>query len=717
MANYYVAKTGNDGTGTGTFAAPWLTITYALTQIASAGDTIYVLAGTYVEDLTIDQGVVIRAYQDGAAPASVVVQGTVLVLGHDSDRRKVVVGLTLGGNGADWPVVLGNGGAGQTPSGDYLTLRSCILTGGAVGCVFKSVATHVLLEDCIMYRETTATDLFRGSGGGITLRRCIAPIDSATTPCSINVLDGGAGTEADAVLIEDCTLYMGKLSSFDYRHRGPLTLRHNTLIVASSGTDNVEPLITTEHGVTTVPRARVVLADNTITIATWGSSTAAAPVVLFAFTGENGTDLVLARNSITIDGTLQHEKSYLVRAINLTRILCVNNLFDAHLCPTDLSLFNVNDTAAGAAYDRVLIAGNTFRHGYCGPDTFHIMGVGDDDTAASDGRCNGVIEIVGNTILGGAFYHRQHPTAAHGLFVGFHTGARIANNRVEGCGYGIVAKGDVPGAWTADTVLALHSFRRPTADLTGSLLFESTSIGSAPHKTAAVTEPTWGLTVDGTTGPDGNITWTLRRSSDRPLACDWGYQGGVLNNVVVNCTDCAIAIKGVWNVLVARNTIILEPDWTCNNGGVRLISNTDSNAVQKGSCAGIRLRANLIVMPKQPDGRVQGHVYLDDAKCATGLDAQGNLYWTWTGDNPAFALADAAATLAQWQAAGFDTDALIANPQFLDATARDYRLSAQSPAAGAGVPVGFSVDGAGAVVLATRGLLPSIGAYEVVWPV
>ena len=46
MADYYIATTGNDSTGTGTLASPWLTLAHAYASSAS-GDTINVAAGTY----------------------------------------------------------------------------------------------------------------------------------------------------------------------------------------------------------------------------------------------------------------------------------------------------------------------------------------------------------------------------------------------------------------------------------------------------------------------------------------------------------------------------------------------------------------------------------------------------------------------------------------------------------------------------------------------
>jgi hypothetical protein len=46
---YYVDESGNDGTGDGSVGNPWALVSYACTQAITAGDTIYVNAGTYTE--------------------------------------------------------------------------------------------------------------------------------------------------------------------------------------------------------------------------------------------------------------------------------------------------------------------------------------------------------------------------------------------------------------------------------------------------------------------------------------------------------------------------------------------------------------------------------------------------------------------------------------------------------------------------------------------
>lgn len=50
MANYYVATTGDNG-NPGTFAEPWATIVFGVGQL-SAGDTLFIRAGTYNEAIT-----------------------------------------------------------------------------------------------------------------------------------------------------------------------------------------------------------------------------------------------------------------------------------------------------------------------------------------------------------------------------------------------------------------------------------------------------------------------------------------------------------------------------------------------------------------------------------------------------------------------------------------------------------------------------------------
>ena len=80
FAPIYVSKAGNDGTGTGTLAAPFKTINHAISQ-ASAGARIYVLKGTYTEDVLIDKPVQIlsnynRLGHIGAIDSTIIVSSS-----------------------------------------------------------------------------------------------------------------------------------------------------------------------------------------------------------------------------------------------------------------------------------------------------------------------------------------------------------------------------------------------------------------------------------------------------------------------------------------------------------------------------------------------------------------------------------------------------------------------------------------------------------------
>lgn len=79
MATYYVATTGSNSNN-GAIGTPWLTLTYALTQV-SAGDTINMREGTYNENVQITSGgssgnpITIQAYGAGSNPEAVWLSG------------------------------------------------------------------------------------------------------------------------------------------------------------------------------------------------------------------------------------------------------------------------------------------------------------------------------------------------------------------------------------------------------------------------------------------------------------------------------------------------------------------------------------------------------------------------------------------------------------------------------------------------------------------
>lgn len=97
MANWYVATTGNDTTGTGSQGNPYATVNKAI-SVASAGDTIYLLAGTYNQRIYIN-GFTATAFANltirNQPEATVIVQG-------DGTNDQVVLF-----NNSTWVIVLG----------------------------------------------------------------------------------------------------------------------------------------------------------------------------------------------------------------------------------------------------------------------------------------------------------------------------------------------------------------------------------------------------------------------------------------------------------------------------------------------------------------------------------------------------------------------------------------------------------------------------------
>lgn len=127
---YVVAKTGNDTTGTGRLAAPWLTVQKAVTTVPS-GSTILVRAGTYAETVTMARSfVTIRKYPGDASP----------VISNGANPAIVdtagLVGITLDGLTMTSTGDTANGGYAlgldHFPAGgaSYWLVQNCTINGG-----------------------------------------------------------------------------------------------------------------------------------------------------------------------------------------------------------------------------------------------------------------------------------------------------------------------------------------------------------------------------------------------------------------------------------------------------------------------------------------------------------------------------------------------------------------------------------------------------------
>ncbi len=150
--DYHVDQSGNDSTGDGSLSTPWRTIRYALDQL-SAGDTLYIHAGTYpaggdsTDAYTIPTSgssgnpITITNYQNDQVVISTAQEGFVL-----SDKDYI----TFDG------LIVDNTSAGAVcidAAGDHITIKDCELTNGyrAITCADTTQYTYLLVQDCTMH--------------------------------------------------------------------------------------------------------------------------------------------------------------------------------------------------------------------------------------------------------------------------------------------------------------------------------------------------------------------------------------------------------------------------------------------------------------------------------------------------------------------------------------------------------------------------------------
>jgi len=92
-ADYYVSTTGNDA-NSGTLASPFATIQHAVDQ-ATSGDTVYVRAGTYREevDMSGDSNGTLTAYRKEAVTISGcdIVTGAWTTAAHDANIQQLTI--------------------------------------------------------------------------------------------------------------------------------------------------------------------------------------------------------------------------------------------------------------------------------------------------------------------------------------------------------------------------------------------------------------------------------------------------------------------------------------------------------------------------------------------------------------------------------------------------------------------------------------------------
>ena len=245
--DYFVRKTGNNGNAGTSAGAAWLTIDYAADSM-SAGDTVYVGAGTYSERVTPSpsgtSGSPIRyiADIDGTQTGDA---GDVLVTGSSGLQTLVLSNkdylefdsFKFKGFGDDAVrvyfadgIVLDNceiygGTQGINVTGGYnLTVRNCIIRDNSKDGINTATVTGMLVSRCEIYGNVMGIDV---DSGGVTIRNCLLRDNSSR----------GIDLTVGTAVVQNCTLVS---NTTDGIHEGSGTLTITNSIVANNGDDGID---------------------------------------------------------------------------------------------------------------------------------------------------------------------------------------------------------------------------------------------------------------------------------------------------------------------------------------------------------------------------------------------------------------------------------------------------------------------------------------------
>lgn len=192
----YVSPSGSDQTGDGTEGKPYKTILYVLDNVATAGDTIILRAGEYVEEVRIrNPNTTIRS--------------------HSGELAKISQPPTIDGNNAVVPVFF-------DVDSDGSKLQRVEVTGGFYGIMLQTKwdwgdpsdtmgATNITIEDSIIHDTGRDCIKVTPQSDNVTIRRTEIYNSGkgypGGTPQSDKNAEGIDVVNADNVLVQDCYIH------------------------------------------------------------------------------------------------------------------------------------------------------------------------------------------------------------------------------------------------------------------------------------------------------------------------------------------------------------------------------------------------------------------------------------------------------------------------------------------------------------------------------
>ncbi|RFC43168.1 MAG: Protein of unknown function (DUF1565) [Verrucomicrobia bacterium] len=239
----YVSKSGNDTTGTGTLAKPYLTISKAM-SVAPAGAWVLVGSGTYAERVQFSGKTLGLRSLNG--PGSTTIQGgsgnTVVSIDSAAVNSRVQGFRITGGTGKPSPSAYGF---------DYY--------GGGVHCV-----TTAFLSDCIIdgngkgtprVNSATFGGAIYSGGGKLTVTNCLITGNYAWASGGATLTESGT-IEFDRCTVQgnDATVFVGQQGGLAVANGGQMIVK-NSIVYGNTGSQvgafgapyNAETAISVEY--------------------------------------------------------------------------------------------------------------------------------------------------------------------------------------------------------------------------------------------------------------------------------------------------------------------------------------------------------------------------------------------------------------------------------------------------------------------------------------
>ena len=189
MTTRYVSITGDDTNDGSTWELAKLTIQAGINAAISA-DTVWVRAGTYVENITIGASITVRS--ETGLPADVTIDGNAVGTVVTMASSSWLIGFTVtngsgtdgGGvyNGSAYNCIVSNNVASRSGGGgSYCTFYNCTIFGNNGGSYGGGICDGTGYNCLIKQNETTGL-LYYGGGGGVyhsTIYNCTV-VDNTT---------------------------------------------------------------------------------------------------------------------------------------------------------------------------------------------------------------------------------------------------------------------------------------------------------------------------------------------------------------------------------------------------------------------------------------------------------------------------------------------------------------------------------------------------------